>query len=80
MTTPRVPPTELAAPFLRIVRGDPSDAEIAALVAVLATAAVGAERDRRHRPSVGAWSAPTGRMRRVIRAGPGGWRASAAAR
>lgn len=77
---PPLPPTDIAVPFLRIVRGDPTATEIAALVAVLATAAVGAEQDRRRRPSVGAWSAPAVRMRRVTPAGPGGWRASAAAR
>lgn len=75
-----LPPSDIAAPFLRIVRGDPTDTEIAALVTVLATAAAAAEQGRRRRPSVGAWSAPAARLRRVIPAGPGGWRASAAAR
>jgi hypothetical protein len=68
-------PDERRALF-RIVRGEPSDEEVAALTAVLLAAASAAQpatgppvRDR--------WSDPAARMRRPLHPGPGAWRASA---
>jgi Acyl-CoA carboxylase epsilon subunit len=64
-------------PLLRVVRGSPSDEELAALTAVvLAVAARGGEtRSSVARPS--AWSEKSALMRRTPYPGPGAWRASA---
>lgn len=62
-------------PLLRVVKGDPTPQEIAALVAVLsATAAQPAEEPP---PARSEWASPARRMRPVLRPGPGAWRASA---
>jgi hypothetical protein len=65
-------------PFLQVVRGDPTPEEIAALVAVL-TARASADAAARPAPSGphSAWAAPSRRLRRPLRHGPGAWRASA---
>jgi acyl-CoA carboxylase epsilon subunit len=67
-------PEERRAAF-RVVRGEPSDAELAALTVVLAavaapspTPAAPAVRDR--------WSDPTARLRAPLHPGPGAWRTS----
>jgi len=60
-------------PFLRVVRGDATPEELAALVAVLAAA--GGEPAAAPR-RVPAWSAPHRGLRRTFPAGPGGWRVS----
>ena len=62
-------------PGLRMVRGDPSDEEIAALTAVLAGLAGNrkpAEAAPRSR-----WASREAGLRRPLRPGPGAWRASA---
>jgi len=61
-------------PLLRIVRGNPSDEEVAALIAVLHAAAGGAAAPAR-RPS-SEWSAPRRRLGTAFPSGPGAWRAS----
>jgi hypothetical protein len=67
-------PEERRALF-RVVRGEPSDEELAALTVVLAAAAAAPElpgpaaRDR--------WSDPAARFRAPLHPGPGAWRASA---
>ena len=67
-------PEERRALF-RVVRGAPTDAELAALAAVLAamaaspTAAAPVPRT--------AWSDPGARLRRPLPVGPNAWRASA---
>jgi hypothetical protein len=63
-------------PYLRVVRGDPTAEEIAALVAVLtararATGSASPERRR------SAWADPSRRLRRPLPHGPGAWRSSA---
>ena len=59
-------------PTLRIVRGDPTPEEVAALVAVVtAVSAAGADDEPRRRP---AWSAPHRQVRAPL---PSSWRASA---
>ena len=62
-------------PLLRVVKGDPTPEELAALVAVVsARRGVGTGPDPRLRP---VWGHPAAAMRRPHRAGPGAWRASA---
>jgi hypothetical protein len=65
-----------ARPVLRIVRGDPSPEEAAALIAVLSAAGGG-----HAPPSVPAppsrWARPSDLVRAPVHPGPGGWRASA---
>lgn len=69
MTTP-----EERRALFHVVRGEPSDAELAALTVVLAAAASGGgdsparARDR--------WSDPAAVMRVPLTAGPGAWRRS----
>ena len=62
-------------PLLRIVRGDPSPEEIAALVAVLAATSGGGEEQSPPTPSP--WSRPSFAHARPLSAGPGAWRLSA---
>ena len=66
-------PEERRALF-HIVRGTPTDAELAALTVVLAAAA---PRRASEPVSCSAWSDPAARMRRPLHAGPGAWHTSA---
>ena len=68
-------PEERRALF-RVVRGAPSDEEVAALTVVLATATTGAAASPRPRV-VDRWSDPPARLRVPLHPGPGAWRASA---
>jgi hypothetical protein len=62
-------------PFLRIVRGEPTAQELAALVAVLAArAAAGSAAGPRPRS---VWADPAGRLRVPLAPGPSAWRRSA---
>jgi hypothetical protein len=61
-------------PLLRVVRGEPTPAELAALTVVVA--ALSQRRPRRRPTPVGAWSARADLMRPPLQSGPGGWRAS----
>ena len=61
-------------PLLRVVRGDATPEELAALVAVLAARSGGAAPEPPAPPS--AWSRPQPR-RPLPAAGPGAWRAAA---
>jgi hypothetical protein len=70
------PPPEVepvAAPVLRVVRGEPTAEELAALVAVVASLGSPTPAPRR-RPE---WNAPRRLTRVVHRRGPGAWRSSA---
>ena len=71
-------PEERRALF-RVVRGTPSDAELAALTVVLAAAALSPEPAAPTRPA-SVWAAPAARMRRPLQPGPGAWRTSTWAR
>jgi acyl-CoA carboxylase epsilon subunit len=62
-------------PLLRVVRGDATPEEIAALVAVLA-ARGGAEAPGQPRSVKNAWSDRSRLLRRPLATGPGAWRAS----
>jgi hypothetical protein len=69
-------PEERRALF-RVVRGEPSDEEVAALSVVLAALATAdAAASDRPRP-VNRWSDPAARLRAPMRPGPGAWRAAA---
>ena len=62
-------------PVLRVIRGDASPEEIAALVAVLLSRPADAEPASRRVPS--AWADRSRLLRRPLRPGPGAWRSSA---
>jgi hypothetical protein len=62
-------------PLLRVVSGEPTDEELAALTVVVA--ALAQRRPDRRRPAlVGAWASRADVVRQPLHAGPGGWRAA----
>jgi hypothetical protein len=61
-------------PLLRVVKGEPSAEELAALTVVVA--AMSQRRERRRPTPVGAWSSFADGHRSPQQHGPGGWRAS----
>ena len=66
---------EAQRPILRVVRGEPDDAELAALIAVVsARASAPAETTE---PEPNAWTDRTRLVRHPLPHGPGAWRASA---
>jgi hypothetical protein len=66
---------EPAPPLLRIVRGDPTPEEVAALVTVLAARSGGGSAEPPPPPS--AWSRPSFAHGRPLSPGPGAWWLSA---
>ena len=71
--------TDTAAPDrppLRLVRGDATPEEVAALLAVLSAASGDGAAAPAPRPT-SAWSSPARAVRRPLAPGPGAWRASA---
>ncbi|MGY1721875.1 acyl-CoA carboxylase subunit epsilon [Blastococcus sp. SYSU DS0533] len=66
--------TEATAPLLRVVKGEPSAEELAALTVVVA--ALSQRRPRRRVVPVGAWASYGDAHRGGLRPGPGGWRAA----
>jgi Acyl-CoA carboxylase epsilon subunit len=71
-----MPPESPARPLLSIVRGDPTPAELAAVLVVLAARARSAASTAGARQSRSQWSAPTRMMRPQLARGAGAWRAS----
>jgi Acyl-CoA carboxylase epsilon subunit len=65
---------EPAAPLLRVVRGEPTAEELAALTVVVA--ALSQQRTAKRPTPVGVWASYADAHRRPLRPGPGGWRAS----
>ncbi|MGY1784026.1 MULTISPECIES: acyl-CoA carboxylase subunit epsilon [unclassified Geodermatophilus] len=61
-------------PLLRVVRGEPTAEELAALTVVVA--ALSQRRPRRRPTPVGAWASRADAHRQPLQPGPGGWRAS----
>ena len=61
-------------PLLRVVRGEPTAEELAALTVVVA--ALSQRRARKRPVPVGAWASYADAHRRPLQHGPGGWRAS----
>jgi hypothetical protein len=70
VSEPAEPATQ---PLLRVVKGDPTDEELAALVAVLASLGVPEATPARRTPE---WNHHRRMQRVVLRPGPGAWRAS----
>ena len=68
-----------ARPFLYVVRGEPTDAELAAVVTVLAARAeaASAAAPALTRTARSSWSDRSRLMRESISPGPGAWRRSA---
>ena len=71
MSEPSEPATQ---PLLRVVKGDPTEEELAALVAVVATLGAPAAAPTRRTPE---WNHHRRMQRVVLRPGPGAWRSSA---
>ena len=73
--------TELTAgaPYLRVVRGDASAEEIAALIATLTAvaAARSAAAPVQEQPAAPNWNSRAGLLRTPVHPAPGGWRRSA---
>ena len=67
---------EPVRPLLRVVRGEPTPDELAALVAVVAAAAGGSD-EPPPRPRHGRWSDPAAGLRTAVVVGPGAWQATA---
>ena len=65
---------ESVPPLLRVVRGEPSAEELAALTVVVA--AMSQRRERRRPTPVGAWASYADGHRRPLQVGHGGWRAA----
>ena len=63
-------------PVLRVVRGTPSDEELAALVAVLGARAAAPGGPSSAGSTRSAWNHPAALVRRPVAVGPGGWRRS----
>lgn len=70
---PTARPDTPAQPLLRVINGDASPEEVAALVAVLGALQAPATPASRRRPE---WAAPHRLVRRSLPHGPGGWRSS----
>ena len=64
-------------PILRVVRGDATPEEIAALVAVLLARSADAEAPGQARSVSGSWADRSGQIRRPLSPGPGAWRRTA---
>ena len=60
--------------LLKVVRGEPTAEELAALTVVVA--ALSQRRERRRLTPVGAWASYADTHRRPLTVGPGGWRVS----
>jgi hypothetical protein len=61
-------------PLLRVVKGEPTAEELAALAVVVA--AMSQRRPRRRPVPIGAWASYGDAHRNPLRTGPGGWRAA----
>jgi hypothetical protein len=62
--------------LFRVVRGEPDDAELAALTAVLAVAASGGPAGTAATRRTSFWTDRQAGMRQPLQPGPGAWRAS----
>ena len=62
---------------LRVVRGEPTAEELAALLTVVTAAAAASQPPRPEPARRGGWSDPAQQLRRPVIPGPNAWRASA---
>jgi hypothetical protein len=69
--------SEEPTPLLRIVKGDPTPDEVAALVAVVSAMAAGAQAAGAKARPKPEWGAHHHKLRGTNRHGPGAWRATA---
>ena len=69
------PTLEERRALFRVVRGVPTDAELAALTVVRAAVAA-APRATQRTVAGSAWTDPAARLRRPLAVGPGAWRTS----
>jgi hypothetical protein len=69
--------TEPSDAVLRVLSGQPSAAELAAVTVLLLAAAGSAPAEPAPVPPSGGWADPARRLRRPPAPGPGAWRASA---
>jgi hypothetical protein len=63
-----------ATPLLRVVRGQPTAEELAALIAVVTARAAAADADPPRTRST--WADPSRQLRQATQHGPGAWRRS----
>lgn len=69
-------PEQETPPLLRIVKGDPTPEEVAALVSVVSAMAAGAQAARAEAKPKPEWGAHHRKVRGIHRHGPGAWRTS----
>ena len=62
------------APLLRVVKGEPSEEELAVLTALVTVAGSGG--DEPTPPTRGGWNDPSRSVRWTLLPGPGAWRSS----
>ena len=67
--------SEAHEPIVRVVKGAPTEEELAALVAAIASRVATGSRETGERPS--SWAAYWRSVREPLRHGPSGWRDSA---
>jgi Acyl-CoA carboxylase epsilon subunit len=65
----------VSEPLLRVVKGDPTAEELAALTVVVAALSQ-RPRPRRRPTPVGGWASRADAVRLPLQPGPGGWRAA----
>ena len=65
---------ELPRPVLRLIKGNPTDEELAALITVVA--AMGDAAEQKSKPPKHEWSAHHRKVRVTLPHGRGGWRSS----
>ena len=76
--TTKLAATEVAQPILRVVKGDLTPEELAALVAVISVRNSAAARTNPE--ALSAWGHPAAKARKPHQVGPGAWRQSALGR
>ena len=64
-------------PALRVIRGEPTPEELAALTALVSVAAANGADVEREPARRGRWNDPAAMHRRPLLSGPAGWRAAA---
>ncbi|AYY14405.1 acyl-CoA carboxylase subunit epsilon [Actinobacteria bacterium YIM 96077] len=68
--------SEETEPLVRVVRGNPTDDELAALTTVIVAKAAATAEARAPQPRPSTWAAYWRSVRPQLRPGPGAWRAS----